>query len=175
VRRLFGPKHLETELTRAGAARLGDGPALAFLMKVMLQQRLEVVLGVSDVFPAVAQVNKHLAVGGLLEEEAAGRQGLAGTEVPFAADAAVENDAGPGKQLAVVLAENAGCDHNSPTFGKGGQAAHPPQALTLHGWLAVADEEHVDVARPFGPGFIEEGTPEAEQVGGAALRQAGAG
>ena len=87
------PQRRETPVAHAPPRGLGDGEALALVVQVVFQQRLQVVVPVEDALVLGPEVVRDFAVAGLLEEERPGRGRLHRPQVALAADAAVERHA----------------------------------------------------------------------------------
>ncbi len=83
------------------AGGLRQGAPLVLVFQVVLQEALQVAIGVVNALAAVGEEGGGFAVLRLLEEQGARSGGLEGAAVTLAADAAVEDDASPPQEGAV--------------------------------------------------------------------------
>src|SRR5690349_21243277 len=94
------PKLPKPVLLHALAGGPCDPAPLLLVFQVMVQQFLQIVAGVLNALLAVAEVRRHFAVAGLLNEQGPRGGRLEGALVALAADGPVEDDAGAAQERA---------------------------------------------------------------------------
>jgi len=99
-----------------------------------------------------------------LEQQCSGSSRLESPFVGFAADAAIEHNAGSRQELSVVLAKHALANPDLPALSELGQPPDPGQMLALDGGVYTSDEQNINVAWTVIQWLLQERALTAEQA-----------
>ena len=101
-----------------GLTPFRDSETLVLMAQIMLQQRFERSVLVVHALVSVLQRFADLQIIGFLKEQGPGRERLTDSQIPFAANAPVKDDARPPEQAAVFVAEDSPANHHLPALAE---------------------------------------------------------